>query len=71
MQTSVGNKYLVPMSNTHQKLKLPPCVSPEFMLSFLMHAKGCYGVRPEHSSASEVTALHPPPCSPQTDRNPI
>lgn len=49
------------MSNTHQKLELPPCASQEFKLSFLMHTKGCCRVCPEHSSASGVTALHPLP----------
>lgn len=56
MQTSIDNKYLVPMSSTHQKVKLPPCASQEFTLSFLRHAKGCCRVHPEHSSATGVTA---------------
>lgn len=68
MQTSTDNKYLASVP-TPSRNTLLPCASQEVALSFLTHAKGCCHIRPEHSPASGVTALHP--LSMQTDTNPI
>lgn len=71
MQTAVGSKYLVPIYSTYQKLKLHPCVSTEFTLSFLTDAKGCYHALSKHNFAFGVTSLHPFHRTLQTDRNPF
>lgn len=76
MQTVLGSKYLVkqkPIYSTYQKLKLPPCVSTEFILSFLTHAKGCYHAISKHNFAfgGYLGSLHPFHCTLQNDRNPF